>query len=204
PTPPVWNRRTDGPSLRTSALYSLVTTRRCPTWIQPTAQHWIVRNEIDFRWFRRSREKCFVRPRHHWILRMSYWLVRRAARFLCRLSFLSFLLPRSFRWIAGVANDSSSDCRRLGLCCAALSGIRSQQLASARSAICANLFRIVEPLPVAESSCCVGRRNTANLFAPTGVRSSYSNCLCRLDHHGQAIAQMVCRAGRDRFARTDA
>src|SRR5439155_21183803 len=68
----------------------------------------------------------------------------------------------------------------------------------------ANLFRIVEPLPVAKSSCCVGRRNTAKLFEPTGVRSSHSNCLCRLDLHDQAIAQMVWRDGRVRFARTDA
>src|SRR5437667_4896687 len=112
---------TDGPSLRTSALCSLVTARRCPTWIQLTAQHCIVRNEIDFRWFHRSRERCFVRPRHHWILRMSYWLVRRAARFLCRLSFRSFLLPRFFAWFVGVVIDSSSDCRRLGLCFAAFS-----------------------------------------------------------------------------------
>src|SRR5581483_1110640 len=205
--PPGWNRRIDGLSPRTFALCSLAITRSCLKSIQLNAQRWKVKNELDSQWFHWSREKNLVRPWRHWSGRMFHRLAHRAARLLCRLSLRPFFLCWSFAWIVGTTYDPSFDGRRLGVCGTALSRIRRWQLAAAGPSLCPDFFRIGATVPVAKSNCRCGGSNpagNANLFEPSGVCSSHSNCFCHLDPHGQAVVEMVRRTRCDCFAGADA
>src|ERR1043165_5952355 len=161
PTRPVSNPKTGGPSLRTSALCSLVITPLSLSSLPLRDRNWTTENDVYREQPGESRKIYFSSRGHSGAGRLRCRLDPCSSRVFCGLPVWPPILSRAFTRRTRVIDDPSSYQRLLGLKRRAVFGIERGHFAVVSRFIYPRLFRASATLSVEKSFHRRDKRDSA-------------------------------------------